>query len=199
VGEGLEKQGLRIGGIILAGGESRRFGSPKALARFRKRYFVEYAIDSLEELTNENVIISHSLIINELKSVTPLPVIEDLPVYKGKGPLAGLATGMKYLSSDWYVVLPCDTPNMNKSTMRSIMQYLKEDIDAVIPVTNGRIQPLIGVYHARVLSKIINLLESNQYKMIKLLDQINVKYISIADDRPFQNINNLEEYGKLDQ
>lgn len=196
--ESLKDQCVRLVGIILAGGESRRFGSPKALARLKGQYFIEYAIQSLEGFTMENVIISHSTITSELKKVTSLPVIEDVPEFKGKGPLAGLATGMNYLQSDWYIILPCDTPTMTKAVITSLVEHINEDVDAIIPVVNGRIQPLIGLYHSRVLDKVNKLLESDQYKMMKLLDQVKVKSIDFEDDKPFQNINNLEEFKKID-
>lgn len=195
--EGLKDLSLRLGGIILAGGESRRFGSPKALAQMKNRYFLEYAIQAIEGLTKENVIISHSTIKSELKKVTSIPVIEDLPEYKGKGPLAGIATGMKYLHSDWYIVLPCDTPNITEFEIMSLVKHIQLDVDAIIPVVKGRIQPLIGLYHSNVISEVIELLDSNYYKMMKLLDQLRVSYVHFEEEHPFQNINDLEEFQKL--
>ncbi|QOR67542.1 molybdenum cofactor guanylyltransferase [Cytobacillus suaedae] len=188
---------LQLGGIILAGGESRRFGSPKALARCKNRYFIEYAIQAIEELTNEMVIISHNSIKSELNRVTTIPVIEDLPQYKGKGPLAGIATGIKYLQSDWNIVLPCDTPNITNLEIMFLIKHIQLDVDAIIPVVKGRIQPLIGVYHSSVVSEVIEILESDQYKMMKLLDQLRVTYVPFEDEQPFQNINDLEEFQKL--
>ncbi|MBE4909336.1 molybdenum cofactor guanylyltransferase [Bacillus luteolus] len=188
---------LRLGGIILAGGESRRFGSPKALARLKDRFFIEYAIQAIEESTKDIVIISHNSIKSELNRVTTMPIIEDLPQYKGKGPLAGIATGINYLKCNWYIVLPCDTPNITKSEIMSLVKHIKLDVDAIIPVVKGRIQPLIGVYHSNVVSEIIEILESDHYKMMKLLDQLRVTYVPFEDEQPFQNINDLEEFQKL--
>jgi CTP:molybdopterin cytidylyltransferase MocA len=36
-----------IGGIVLAGGEGRRFGSPKQLARLRGRPLIEWAVEAM--------------------------------------------------------------------------------------------------------------------------------------------------------
>ncbi len=193
----LKDLSLRLGGIILAGGESRRFGSPKALARLEDRHFFEYAIQAIEQLTKDIVIISHNSILSEINRVTTFPVIEDLPQYKGKGPLAGIATGMKYLKSDWYIVLPCDTPNITNLVIMSLVKQINTDTDAIISVVKGRIQPLIGVYHSKVVSDVIEILESDQYKMMKLLDELRVTYVPFEDEQPFQNINDLEEFQKL--
>lgn len=40
---------MRVGGIILAAGDATRFGSPKALARYRGRPLVEHALDAAGE------------------------------------------------------------------------------------------------------------------------------------------------------
>ena len=44
-----------------------------------------------------------------------VPVVEDIAMYKGNGPLAGLLTGMEFVDADWYIVAPCYTRMFRKN------------------------------------------------------------------------------------
>ena len=193
----------RVAGIILAGGESRRFGSPKAFADYSGRKFFEYAIDSMRNITNEIVIVSHETLSGRFKQATSHPVTQDLTQYKGNGPLAGIVTGMCYYQSEWYIVLPCDTPLVTEELVKSLLEHTEAGIDAVVPVVDGKIQPLIALYHARVIDRAKRLLTQNNYKMMSLLEGINTKYITENNLQVsaaiFQNINSHDDYDKLNK
>ncbi|WP_253697287.1 molybdenum cofactor guanylyltransferase [Campylobacter jejuni] len=131
-----------------------------------------------------------------------LIVVQDLPQYRGKGPLAGILTVMKSSNADWYIVLPCDTPNVTKQLITQLMQYTVDDnIDAIIPDIDGRKQPLIAIYHSRVEKKIEALLKNQLYKMSFLYESCHVKFVSKEELQltgiEFDNINHRSEYEKL--
>ena len=78
----------RLTGVLLVGGASRRFGSPKALARFRGETLAERGRRLLVEACDEVVIVGKA---GDLPGL-PFPVVDDgaadrAPVY---GLLAGL-------------------------------------------------------------------------------------------------------------
>lgn len=191
-------------GIILAGGESRRFGTHKAFAQLKNKYFFEHVQGALEGNVDDIIIVSHPATIEKFKENTSLPVIQDLPQYKGNGPLAGILTAMSQKKGNWYVVLPCDTPYVTNQLIEQMLSFtIEKDVDAVIPVIDGRTQPLIGVYHYRVKDKIEKLLNHKQYKMSFLLDSCRVRYVSNSDlslnGKEFDNINHQSEYEKVKQ
>ncbi|MEH7386678.1 molybdenum cofactor guanylyltransferase [Bacillus sp. JJ1521] len=194
----------KITGILLAGGESRRFGSHKAFAKLYQKYFYEYAIEAMEGNVGNLLIVSHPALVGQFQSQTSVEVIQDLPKFKGNGPLAGMFTVMQKEVSDWYVVLPCDTPFVTDVLVKQLITFTTDpSIDAVVPVINGRQQPLIAVYHFRVAKKIEQLLKGQHLKMSHLLDSCHVKYVTNQDLQlqglEFENINNQTEYEKIQQ
>ncbi|MFS0824200.1 molybdenum cofactor guanylyltransferase [Bacillus sp. 1P02SD] len=194
----------KITGILLAGGESRRFGSPKAFAKLHRKFFYEYAIEALEGNVGKLIIVSHPALVEQFQDQTSVEVIQDLPEYKGNGPLAGMFTAMQKEQSDWYIVLPCDTPFVTDVLVKQLITYTNDQsIDAIVPVINDRQQPLIAVYHRRVAKRIEELLKIQQYKMSHLLDACNVKFVTNQElqlqGMEFENINDQTEYKKVQQ
>lgn len=188
---------MKIAGIVLAGGRSSRFGEPKALATWQGKTFIEHSIEALKEVVTDMVVISHSDITDELSHILNVPVIEDLALYKGNGPLAGLVTGMEYVSADWYIVAPCDTPNVSKEWALELIERADEVYEAIVPLAEGRKQPLLALYHYKVKEKIERLLKEEKRSMQGLLLQCNVQYVTVTETDVFVNVNTKEEYNEL--
>ncbi|PFD44389.1 molybdenum cofactor guanylyltransferase [Bacillus cereus] len=188
----------RCTGIVLAGGMSSRFGEPKALAIWKGTTFVEHIVKVMESTLQEIVVISHVDIKERLEQLIRVPVIEDIPHYKGNGPLAGIVSGMEYIDSDWYIIMPCDAPNVSKEWFAILKEQTSDEYDAIVPIIEGRKQPLLAAYHKRVKGKIDKLLQEEKRSMGQLLSQCNVKYVAGEDVQAnsywFINVNTKEEY-----
>ncbi|CAM4157104.1 molybdopterin-guanine dinucleotide biosynthesis protein A [Bacillus manliponensis] len=188
---------MKIVGIVLAGGQSRRFGEQKALVKWNGKTFIEHSIEALKGVTEEIVVISHPSITNALLHTVDVSVTEDILRYKGDGPLAGLLTGMNELKADWYIVAPCDTPNISKDWALQLIKQIHEDAEAIIPVIDGRKQPLLALYHRNVKEKIECLLQEEKRSMQGLLSQCHVRYVKSLSASFFFNINTKEEYERF--
>jgi molybdenum cofactor guanylyltransferase len=186
-----------INGIILAGGESRRFGSPKAVARYKNDYFINYSIKALKGNVNQITVVSHPNLLSHLTTLLNEKIIKDLPAFQGFGPLAGILSGMESTPATWYVVLPCDTPKLSMEMIDKLLTFCEDNYDAIVPVIQERKQPLIAVYHDRVKKVINDLLEDRDLKMNSLLNSCRVKYVTEEDlkssGREFENINQPED------
>ncbi|PEA55732.1 molybdenum cofactor guanylyltransferase [Bacillus pseudomycoides] len=188
---------MKIAGIVLAGGRSSRFGEPKALAMWQGKTFIEHSVEALKEVVTDIVVISHQDITNELSYILNVPVVEDSELYKGNGPLAGLVTGMEFAKADWYVVAPCDTPNISKEWALELIERADETYGAIVPIVEGRKQPLLALYHYKVKEKIEHLLKEEKRSMQGLLSQCNVQYVTVEEADVFINVNTKEEYNEL--
>ena len=185
-------------GVVLAGGQSRRFGSPKAFAKIKKKPFYKHAIEAIQPFTDKQVIMTSSALKDEFeKGDHHLKVYTDDPSYAGKGPLAGVWTAMLREKADWYVTIPVDVPMMEARIFQRLLEYTDENIDAVIPVEANRLQPLTAVYHASVKESLRENLEQDKLSVRQLLERIQVKYVPFEAESPFMNINNQEDFHKM--
>lgn len=192
---------MKIAGIVLAGGMSRRFGEPKALANWQGRTFIEQILKVMKTTIQDVVVITHPDIEERIVTLVEVPVIEDIPSYRGNGPLAGIVSGMEQIKADWYIVSPCDTPNVSSEWIMELVGQMSDDHEAVVPIIDGRKQPLLAAYHWSVKEKIYTLLEEDKRSMGQLLSQCNVKYV-VGEEMNipkewFVNVNTKEEYIQL--
>ena len=126
-------------GVILAGGENRRFGSQKALAKINGKRVIERIITEMKEVFSNNIIIVND---EELYREFNLKTYPDL--VKGKGPLVGIYTALHHSSKDIFVTA-CDMPFVSASVIRKIVDRLK-GYDAVIPKHSGKLHFLHAAY-----------------------------------------------------
>lgn len=128
---------MRFAGLILAGGEGRRFGGPKAFARLPdQRTFLEACRGALDDAGARPVAATlppgHTG--DGIAGLRVLPLPE-----KGLDMLDSLRWGLRHLISDrsWSVVavLPVDHPLVNAGT---IADLVTAEGPAVIPSCGGK-------------------------------------------------------------
>lgn len=101
-----------IGGIILAGGQSKRMGTNKALLRTEPDgpTMIEKALAALREITLEVLLVTNQP--HEYEWLG-LPMVGDN--YKVGASLAGLEAGLTASKYQYNVVVACDMPYINRN------------------------------------------------------------------------------------
>lgn len=195
---------LHITGLILAGGKSSRMGKNKALLPIGDKTAVERIVQALSEWTDSQVISADEA---ETYLFTGLPVAVDL--HPGEGPLAGLEAGMEKEQADWYLAAACDMPLIRPEVVKYLTGKIKtSEYQAVLPVINGRRQPLLAAYRADCLPVLKNCLSDGERSLKAFFDKINFDIITESDmieagikketvEASFFNMNHPEEYDKL--
>ena len=191
----------RRAGVILAGGESRRFGTPKAFAQYDGSYFYEQAIKAVAPYVEDLILVSHPTLTNRFKNQSLFHVVEDVDDYKGKGPLAGIYTAMNQVKADWYVIMPCDMPLIDKEMISKLLSNVDASFDAIVPSVAGKIQPLCALYQQTSLPYLEQQLKKREYRMMDFLQMIKVKWLTEEEVggavHCFQNINTADAYAQL--
>lgn len=184
-----------IQGVILAGGESRRFGSPKAFAEKEGKPFYHYSISVLKPFVTSVLLITNPKLESLFKQrEKDVEIVTDDKDYLGQGPLAGIYTAMKKVKADWYVVIPIDVPFMEQQVIEKLISNIDSDFEVIVPTLSGKIQPLISIYHCSMKDRIKEQLDSEKRAAHQLLKISEVKYVAMDKHKPFVNINNYTDY-----
>jgi molybdenum cofactor guanylyltransferase len=96
-------------GILLAGGESSRFGSPKELAQLEGETLADRAWRLLEEACDERIVVG------------PGGVADP-----GTGPVAAIAAGLRGATHDVAVVVPVDMPLLTPGALRLLADACRD-------------------------------------------------------------------------
>lgn len=131
--------------VILAGGMSRRFGSPKAHAPFLGRPMLAWVVDAASAEADEIIIVgAKGQVLPQLVSRSTLIRVDDDIAHEG--PLAGIRTGLRAASGEWVFALGCDMPLLTGALLAALAG-LPRDADALVPQVDGRTQTLAALYH----------------------------------------------------
>jgi molybdopterin-guanine dinucleotide biosynthesis protein A len=104
---------LPVTGILLLGGASERFGSPKALAPFRGETLAERAWRLLHEVCDEVFAVG-----KEDANGVPFPVFDDGA--DERAPIFGVIAGLRLASNDVCLVVPVDCPLITPEALRAL-------------------------------------------------------------------------------
>lgn len=155
--------------IILAGGESSRFGSPKAFAEIQDAYFFEKVYHTLEStnMFSEIIISTNEVLASQFDGYK---VIVDDSKHKNKGPLSGLYTVMSETEGDFYFVVSVDTPMVTDKAISELYQFLIANLIEEQLLVAGykkeeRPIPTIAFYHKNILPYIETALNSQDFSM----------------------------------
>ncbi len=103
---------MRLSGLLLVGGASERFGSPKALARFRGETLADRGRRILEEACDE------VLVVGKAGDGLPFPVLDD--GVDSRAPIFGLIAGLRAARHDLVVAVPVDVPLVTPRVLRAL-------------------------------------------------------------------------------
>ncbi len=121
---------LAATGILLVGGASSRFGSPKALASFRGETLAERGWRLLHEVCDEVLAVGKKADGLELA----FPLVDDDT--EARAPVHGLVAGLRAASYDLCLALPVDCPLVTAEALRALAEA------RAVPQTG----PLPGAY-----------------------------------------------------
>lgn len=125
-------------GILLVGGASSRFGSPKALALVGGETLAERAWRVLGEACGERLALGKSADGLGL----PFPVLDD--GNEERAAIVGVAAGLRAATNELCVVLPVDSATI---TAAALLELADACLDAAVPQTG----PLPGAYRRSAL------------------------------------------------
>jgi len=170
-------------GVLLVGGASTRFGSPKALARLGGEMLAERAWRVLGDACDERIAVGKRADALGL----PFRVLDDGVDVRAS--LAGLVAGLRAASNDVAVVLPVDTPLVTAALLRELGTACR---DAAVTESG----PLPGAYRRSALPELEAALAGGRFRLGETLDALEVAVVH-ADPALLANVNTPEDLAQL--
>ena len=167
----------KLSGVLLVGGASTRFGSPKALARFRGQTLAEWAWRGLGEACDERLAVGKA---DEL--ALPFPVLHDDSELRA--PIVGMIAGLRAAAHETVVFLPVDCPLVTPDLLRMLGEA------RAVPQTG----PLPGAYAKAALPELERRLAGGELS----LRGVNSNVLEV-DERLLANANTPAELSALEE
>ncbi|MEK6758430.1 MAG: molybdenum cofactor guanylyltransferase [Deltaproteobacteria bacterium] len=181
-------------GAVLAGGQSRRMGTNKALLKIDGTTIIERVTGILTPIFDTVVIIA-----NDPAPYSFLELKTYPDIHIGAGSLGGLHTAIVKSRSDYTFVTACDMPFLDTDCIKRLLSATTADFDAIIPFIGGRAHPMHGIYSKRCAGTIEAMIKCGNLRINSLLEQIPVKRLTEADfdglpiETSVENINSEED------
>ena len=170
-------------GVLLVGGASRRFGSPKALARFNGSTLAEQAWGVLGEACDER------LAFGKLSDELHLPFAVRDDGTDVRAPIAGVVAGLRAARNDVCVFLPVDVPLVTPEVVEQLGDACRE---AAVPPTG----PLPGAYSKNALPALEQRLAASELALRDALAELDTAVVRL-DPSLLANVNQPEELARL--
>jgi molybdenum cofactor guanylyltransferase len=166
---------MNLTAIILAGGQSKRMGTDKALMPYLGKPLIQYSIDLAFNFT-KNIIISANK--DNFKDLGFNVVRDKYPL---QAPLAGIHSGLTFSNTDWNLILTCDMPNVTVQLIDWLISNLEGKTELLLPGHHGYIEPLCGFYNKSLIPLIESNIRKNRLSPIELLEVAPHKIVQMDD------------------
>ncbi|MDH4284508.1 MAG: molybdenum cofactor guanylyltransferase [Gallionellaceae bacterium] len=188
---------LAITTVILAGGLGKRIGGAKALKPLQDKAMIGWVLDMASRQSSE-VLISANDAPENYASFGRQVIADRLSGWIG--PLAGLHAALHHAKYDLVACLPCDTPFLPEDLLpRLLAAASKEDADAAVAVADGKRQPVIGLYHKRVLPSLDAFLHAGGRKVAEWQNTLRLSEVVFDNAGSFANINSPDDLSQANQ
>jgi molybdopterin-guanine dinucleotide biosynthesis protein A len=170
-------------GVLLVGGASTRFGSPKALARLDGETLAERTWRILGEACGNRLAVGK----HAAELGLPFPVLDDGTDIRAA--LAGLVAGLRAALTEVSVVVPVDTPLL---TPELLLELADACADAAVPESG----PLPGAYRKTALPVLERRLAEHRFALHEALDELDTCRLPL-DNAALVNVNTPDELRRL--
>ena len=181
----------KVSAIVLSGGLSSRMGQDKCDMIFDGETLLNVQIDKLQSIGITDIIASGYRGTNSKAKV----IQDDIM----KGPLSGILLGLRNIENDRSFIISVDVPLVRRTCIKKIIDYsFEKDLEMAMIRHNGNREPLMGVYKKSLTTKIEEILNGDNFSVMKLADASKYEFLDIDDDdKYFLNVNNKEDYDTL--
>jgi len=161
-------------GIILAGGQNKRFGGQhKALAKVGDRPIIDWVIAAVKPHVDELLVVT-----NDPISFLPWDATIATDLFSTRSSLTGIHAGLYHARCDHALIVAADLPLIQSGLIRHLVMAIQPGDDVVMPKTADGFQPLCAVYAKRCLDNMANQLKLGRYRIQSAIRRRRTRIVS---------------------
>jgi len=176
--------------VLLAGGRARRFpgklehligGEPMVARVFRAMRSTGWPV----------YVAANEALSPEVLALLDAPVLRDRR--PGEGPLAALVSAAEVIEAPSLFAVAADQPRLEGSVLQLLAAVCEPGDEAVVPIHDGRLEPLAALYARAALQREgARLLGEGRRPMYGLIESLAARFVPISGEY-FQNVNSVAD------
>lgn len=189
---------VSVSTLILAGGKSSRMGQDKALLRINGQPLLTKIYHLAQECTNKVYVVTSFP--NKYTCILPSNCCFIQELIPFSGPLIAVANAIKYLNSEWILLLACDLPLLTVMEVKTWLTYLptvSKEAVAFLPTNAKGWECLCGFYRRDSLASISNFIAEGNTSLQKWLKNQIVEPIPLQNTQVLFNCNTIADYQNI--
>lgn len=164
--------------FIFAGGQSRRFGSDKALAELDGEPLIVRLARAAAPFASSLRVVAERA---DKYAALGLPTIAD--TVPERGPLGGLLTALERLAPErWALVLSCDQVVLQGTWVEALARG--RGAASAVAFRGERWQPFPGLYQASLAARVREAVRGGDLRLSRLLDGVGATPLPLPPDWP---------------
>ena len=188
-------------GVVLAGGQSKRFGQDKSQVQLGGKILIDYILLEILDQFNEILIISN----NDIKFLNSKKITKIEDYKKDLGPLGGVLTAMKWIKKNnrdykWISTFPSDTPFFKKKYLSDFIKNIDDKKSKLFFIkSNDKRHNIFGLWSTELLDRLEDDVTNKGERKVEIwANKVGVKTINMEfkNNDPFFNINTKEDLEK---
>jgi molybdopterin-guanine dinucleotide biosynthesis protein A len=180
--------------VLLAGGESRRMRTDKAMLLFDGKPLWQIQLETLRKLEPEEIFVSGR--VDPAWRPKDAQFIADAP--PSRGPLSGLAASLAQIKTTHLLALAIDMPWMSNKYLEFLCAQI-EPGRGVVPHISDRYEPLAAIYPREAAIEFHNALTGPDFSLQSVLrdlvasGKVSEQSVAEAHKKLFRNANVASE------
>ena len=188
-------------GVVLAGGQSKRFGQDKSQVQLGGKILIDYILLEILDQFNEILIISN----NDIKFLNSKKITKIEDYKKDLGPLGGVLTAIKWIKKNnrdykWISTFPSDTPFFKKKYLSNFIKNIDDKKSKLFFIkSNDKRHNIFGLWSTELLDRLEDDVTNKGERKVEIwANKVGVKTINMEfkNNDPFFNINTKEDLEK---
>ncbi|MFH0947802.1 MAG: molybdenum cofactor guanylyltransferase [Elusimicrobiota bacterium] len=187
--------------IILAGGKNSRFCGVsvknKAFLKFGKKRIIDLMIDVFKNMFSQIIIVTNKP--SDFFEFEDVLVVKD--IVKNCGPIGGIYTGLKSVTSQSAFFIACDMPFAvsDKKIIEKILKTSHKEKDiTTIPISFKGDEPLFAVYNREIIKGLEKAIKKKEFSIKKIVKKFPYRNIKLnkKEIRLLTNINTRSDFNR---